>query len=111
MGMTGDDATLVNRYRAAVEDIPSPNLDQVINAAARRQAAKRRFSRRAKATLLVTAVVGLTVSSAWRTHQAKTDLIVSKATNYGRIEGVTRPYLLQVGSPQFSGPGLTEGPQ
>jgi alkanesulfonate monooxygenase SsuD/methylene tetrahydromethanopterin reductase-like flavin-dependent oxidoreductase (luciferase family) len=102
MGMTGEDATLVSHYRAAVEDIPSPDLDQLINAAAKRQAAKRRFSRRARTALLVTVVVGLTVSSAWRTHQTKPNPIVSKSTGYGRIEGITRPYLMQVGSSEGS---------
>ena len=108
--MTNDDHTLfVKRYRASVEDVATPTLDQVIMAAAGRQAAKRRFVRRAGGAFLVTAVAIVGIGLGWHTHQSNTNRSIPTVTHYGAIEGLTRPYLLQVGTTQYSGPGLTEG--
>jgi hypothetical protein len=106
-----DDATLfVRRYRASVEDVAAPNLDQIIMAAAGRHAAKRRFVRRAGGAFLVTAAI-VSIGVGWHAHQSSTNRSIPTVTNYGAIEGLTRPYLLQVGTTQYSGPGLTEGIQ
>ena len=53
------------------------------------------------------AVIGIGVG--WRARQSNTNRSIPSVTNYGTIEGLTRPYLLQVGAAQYSGPGLTEG--
>ena len=111
--MINDDDTtpLVTRYRASVEDVATPILDQVIMAAAGRQAAKRRFVRRAGGAFLMAALVVIGIGVGWHAHQSNTNRYPPTVTNYGTIEGLTRPYLLQVGTTQYSGPGLTEGAQ
>lgn len=109
--MTNDHDTFVRRYRASVKDVATPHLDQVIMAAAGRQAAKRRFVRRAGGAFLVTALTVIGIGIGWHTYQSNTDRSTPTITNYGTIEGLTRPYLLQVGATQYSGPGLTEGLQ
>jgi hypothetical protein len=111
--MTNDDDTtlFVKRYRASVEDVATPTLDQVIMAAAGRQAAKRRFMRRAGGAFLVAAVAIVSIGVGWHAHQSNTNRSIPTVTNYGAIEGLTRPYLLQAGTTQYSGPGLTEGIQ
>ena len=110
--MTPDDDTtlLVTRYRASVENVATPTLDQVILAAAGRQAAKRRVVHRAGGALFLTAVGVLGVGVSWyAAQQSNTVRSNPTVTNYGSIEDFTRPYLLQVGTTEYSGPGLTEG--
>ena len=111
--MTNDDDTtrLLTHYRASVEDVPTPILDQVLMTAAGRQAAKRRFVRRAGSAFVVAALGVMGIGIGWHAHQSNTNRSTPTVTNYGTIEGLTRPYLLQVGTPQYSGPGLTEGVQ
>jgi hypothetical protein len=110
--MMDDETTLfVKRYRASVQDVATPALDQVIMAAAGRQAAKSRLVRRAGGAFAVTAIAVLGIGAAWRAHQSNADHSTLTITNYGSIEGLTRPYLLQVAPSQYSGPGLTEGAQ
>jgi hypothetical protein len=111
--MINDDATtpVITRYRASVEDVATPILDQVIMAAAGRQAARRRFARRAGEAFFVAALAVIGIGVAWHAHQSNTNRSTSTVTNYGMIEGLTRPYLLQVGGTQYSGPGLNEGTQ
>jgi hypothetical protein len=109
--MTNDEPTLlVTRYRASVEDVATPILDKVILAAAGRQAAKRRLVRRGGA-FFVTLLTALGIGVAWHSNQTDRDRAIFVVTNYGTIEGLTRSYLLEVGTTQYSGPGLTEGAQ
>jgi hypothetical protein len=107
--MTIDDDMMkcVLRYRESVEEIPTPSLDQVILEAATRQAMKRRLARRAGGASVLAATTVLCAGIVWYAHQAKPSRSI--ATNYGQIEGSTRPYLLQAGASGFSGPGLQEG--
>jgi hypothetical protein len=109
--MTIDDdmMTCVQRYRASVEEIATPSLDQVILEVAARQAMKRRIARRAGGATVLTAITVLCAGVAWYAHQAKPPRSI--VTNYGQIEGSTRPYLLRAGASEFSGPGLQEGKQ
>jgi hypothetical protein len=110
--MTHDDDTtlFVTRYRASVEDVATPVLDEVIMAVAGRQAAKRRFVRRAGGAFL-TALTVLGIGAALHPHQSNTDRSTPTVTDFGKIEGLTRPYLLQIETAHYSGPGLTEGAQ
>jgi ferric-dicitrate binding protein FerR (iron transport regulator) len=107
--MTIDDdmMTCVQRYRASVEEVTTPSLDRVILEAAARQASRRRLLRRAGGASVFTAITVLCAGVAWYAHQAKPSRSI--VTNYGQIEGSTRPYLLQAGASEFSGPGLQEG--
>lgn len=108
--MSDDDTTrLLNRYRAAIEDVATPILDETIMRAAARQAAKRRFVRRAPGAFFAAALAVMAISIGWHSHVPNTTPATPNLTNYGMIEGLTRPYLLQVGTNQYSGPGLTEG--
>ena len=109
--MTNDDETtrLLNRYRASIEDVATPILDQTLMRAAARQAAKRRFVRRAQGAFFATALAVTAISIGWHSHPSSTTRATAELSNYGTIEGLTRPYLLQVGTNPYSGPGLTEG--
>ena len=110
--MTNDETILfVTRYRASAEDEATPILDRAILAAAGRQAAKRRLVRYAGGGFFVTVLTALSVAVAWRFHQTDTGGATFTITNYGVIEGVTRSYLLEVGTTQYRGPGLTENTQ
>lgn len=107
--MTIDDdmTTCVQRYRALVEEVATPSLDQVILEAATRQATRRRLARRAGGVSVLMAIAAFYAGVAWYAHRAKPSRSI--VTNYGQIEGSTRPYLLQAGAIGFSGPGLHEG--
>ena len=108
--MNDDDTTrLLNRYRASIEDVATPILDQTLMKAAARQAAKRRFVRRAQGAFFAAALAVMAISISWHSHVPNTTRATPNLTNYGMIEGLTRPYLLQVGTNQYAGPGLTEG--
>ena len=100
---------LLNRYRASIEDVATPILDQTLMRAAAQQAAKRRFVRRAQGAFFATALAVAAIGIGWHSRSSNTTDATSSHTNYGTIEGLTRPYLLQVGTTQYSGPGLTEG--
>jgi hypothetical protein len=107
--MTIDDDTMmyVQRYRASVEELATPTLDHVILEAAMRQALRRRLARRAGGASVLTAITVLCAGVASHAHRTKPSR--SLVTNYGQLEGSTRPYLLQAGVSKFSGPGLQEG--
>ena len=109
--MTNDDETtrLLNRYRASIEDVATPILDQTLMRAAARQAAKRRLVRRAQGAFFATVLAVTAISIGWHSDLSNTTHATTTLTNYGTIEGLTRPYLLQVGTNPYSGPGLTEG--
>jgi hypothetical protein len=107
MEIDRDMMACVHRYRASVEEVATPALDLVILEAAMRQALRRRLARRAGGASLLTAITVLCVGVVWHAQQAKPSRSI--VTNYGQIEGSTRPYLLQAGASEFSGPGLQEG--
>ena len=106
MRIDGDMMMCVQRYRASVEEVATPSLDHVILQAATHQASRRRLARRAGGASVLTAITVLCAAVAWYAHQAKPSRSI--VTNYGQIEGSTRPYLLQAGASEFSGPGLQE---
>jgi hypothetical protein len=110
MGMTTDDDTsLVNRYRASVEDVQSPNLDRLVKAAAVRYATRTRVARRARDSFFVLAVVSATIGVAWHVSRSNPHSDSLAVTDYGKIEGLSTSYLLQAGTQQYSGPGTLEG--
>jgi hypothetical protein len=108
--MTADDDTaLVNRYRASVEDVQSPNLDRLVKAAAVRQATRTRITRRVRESFLILAVASVTLGAAWHVYRSSPHRNALAVTDYGKIEGFSTSYLLQVGTQQYSGPGTMEG--
>lgn len=99
-------SSLVNRYRAFAEEVPASNVDQIILAAARRQAVVRRFARRTRIACFVTAVAAIAISLTLRSHQLNS---FHRVADYGKNEGTTRFYLLSATTPPNSGPGIAEG--
>jgi ferric-dicitrate binding protein FerR (iron transport regulator) len=106
--MTTDEDTsaCVQRYRASVDEVATPSLDRVILEAAARQATRRRFARHAGGASMLMAIVVSCAGVAWYAHRAEPSR--PPVTNYGQIEGSTRPYLLQAGMIGLSRPGLQE---
>jgi ferric-dicitrate binding protein FerR (iron transport regulator) len=105
--MTNEDNSLVDRYRASVEEVPDSNVDQEILAAARQQSASRRFVRRTRMAFFVTAVTAVAIILTWRSHPLNPTQ--SHVADYGKSEGATRSYLLSAMNPPYSGAGITEG--
>jgi ferric-dicitrate binding protein FerR (iron transport regulator) len=99
--------SLLDRYRACAEEVPSSHLDQTILAAAHLQSAVHRFARRTRNAVFIAAFAAIAVSLTWRSHQLNT--AQSRAADYGKSEGATRYYLLNVTAPQYAGPGIAEG--
>jgi hypothetical protein len=106
-----DAAAWVARYRALVEDVATPALDRAIIAAASRRAAQRRVLRRGGGAFVVVAICMLGVVATWYSHPAKVDHPTDSEANDGALEGLTRAYLLDVGTQQYFGPGATEEPR
>jgi hypothetical protein len=106
--MTNDDELdrCVHRYRASAEDILSPDLDAFVLKAAARHATQRRVMR-AAAILGTIAAAAAFSSMAWRAHW--TEPTQTRVTQFGRLEGSSRAYLLQMNLHQYSEPGLHEG--
>jgi hypothetical protein len=105
--MTNDDELerCVHRYRASAEDILSPDLDAFVLKAAARHASRRRVMRAAAILGAITATAA--ASMAWRAHW--TPATQARVTQFGRLEGSSRAYLLQMNLNQYSEPGLHEG--
>ena len=99
--------SLLDRYRACVEDVPSSHLDQTLLAAAHRQSAVHRFARRTQSAVFIAVFAAIAVSLTWRSHQL--NAAQSRAADYGKSEGAARYYLLNVTAPQYAGPGIAEG--
>jgi ferric-dicitrate binding protein FerR (iron transport regulator) len=97
-------SAFVDRYRASAEEVAASDLDQTILAAARRQAAIRRFTRRTRTAFFVTAFAVIAVSLL-KSHPSSQ----TRATDYGKNEGATRSYLLNATTPAYSGAGSAEG--
>jgi hypothetical protein len=94
-------------YRLTATEEPTPALDEAILTAARGRAMRVRTVRRGIVGLALTAVV---ISSFWSANllwvpQAK------EATDYGRQEGATRYYLLNVAAAPHTGIGSKEPEQ
>jgi hypothetical protein len=106
--MTNDDEIdrCVHRYRASAEDILSPELDAFVLKAAARHATQRRVMRAAVILGGIAAAAALS-SLAWRAHW--TPPTQARVTQFGRLEGSSRAYLLQMDLNQYSEPGLHEG--
>jgi predicted anti-sigma-YlaC factor YlaD len=97
---------LVRRYQNSVEEPFTPELDELILAAADKRAALQRRVRRYGAIALATAVLSITVMS-WEIHRAGP---LPPALSAGKLEGATRDYLLHVETHSYSGPGVYENP-
>jgi ferric-dicitrate binding protein FerR (iron transport regulator) len=105
--MTNEEhCSLVDRYRASVEEVPASSLDQTILAAARQNSANRRFARRTRIAFFVTAMASIAISL-WRSHEL--NATQTRVADYGKSEGATRSYLLNATTPPYSGAGITEG--
>jgi hypothetical protein len=105
--MTNEDNWLLDRYRASVENLPPSDLDQAIISAACRQSAARRRVRRARISWVAAAFVTIAVSIVLRSHQF--GAAQSRATLYGKSEGIARSYLLNTAIPDYSAAGIAEG--
>jgi predicted anti-sigma-YlaC factor YlaD len=95
---------LVRRYQNSVEEPLTPELDQLILAAADARAALQRRIRRYGVAALATVLLSITVMS-WQIHGARQ---LPAALSPGKLEGATRDYLLHVEARSYSGPGLHE---
>jgi hypothetical protein len=108
MEMTNASVTpWVPQYRAATVDPLTPALDQVILEAARRHLNRRRNARHMVGTSVFGVVAILAASTTWRVHQP--GYVPNPVTGYGRVEGISRRYLLEVQTHQFTGFEVTEG--
>jgi hypothetical protein len=107
--VTNDNTTpWVLQYRASVSDTPTPALDQAILSAAGRASAYRRTARHFKTAALIGAFALFGLGTVWHVSQPGFDPRPI-TTEYGRFEGVSRRYLLEVETPRFAGFGITEG--
>jgi hypothetical protein len=106
--MTNDEELelCVHRYRASAEELLSPDLDAFVLKAAARHATQRRVMRAAAIFGAIVAAAVLS-SMAWRAHW--TPPSQARVTEFGRLEGSSRAYLLQMNLNQYSEPGLHEG--
>jgi ferric-dicitrate binding protein FerR (iron transport regulator) len=96
------------RYRASVTDPATPELDQAILAAAAQHSVSRRAGRRARQAALATAFAVAALTLTWFTRPPIPDASVS-ATDFGLLEGASRPFLLDAGRTVYIAPGLREG--
>ena len=106
--MTEDDVShWLARYRSTITEEPTPALDEVILRAASRRALRVRTMRRSAVVLALAAVV---IWPLWRAHVAPAPQ-ARDVSNYGRQEGATRYYLLNVATVPYTGPGSMEQKQ
>lgn len=97
----------VAQYRASTVDPVTPDLDRAILAAARRHLVRRKYARRVLGTSFLGGVAILTVGVMWRAQHP--GYLPHTITEYGRVEGISRRYLLEVQAQPFTGYGITEG--
>jgi uncharacterized protein YjeT (DUF2065 family) len=110
--VTDDEEFTVKCYRASLDDVGTPELDQRILAAAHRRVVQRRALRVSGGAMVVAGIVLVSILvgiHATSHNDARRHTPSPDVTNYGAIEGATRAYLLRVEPPAFSGPGLNEG--
>ena len=96
------------RYRASVTDPETPDLDQAILAAAAKHSASRRVRRRTRQIALASAFGFAALAVIWFSRPPIPDAPVS-VTNFGMLEGASRPFLLDAGRTVYTAPGLREG--
>jgi hypothetical protein len=96
----------VLQYRASVGDTPTPSLDQAILAAADRHSARRRATRQF-ARVSVIAAIAMLAGVVWHggLPNSRTQIV---GTDYGRLEGISRRYLMEVQTHQFTAFGIAE---
>ncbi|MEO8307509.1 MAG: hypothetical protein ABI616_05665 [Pseudomonadota bacterium] len=105
--MTNDSITpWVLQYRASVEDAPTPKLDQAILAAAGSHLARRRTTRLIARVSVIGAFAMFAISPVPNVRHPATDS--RTASGYGRFEGTSRSYLLEVQTHHFTGFGVAE---
>jgi len=112
--MTQYEEFTVRCYRASLEDVGTPELDQRILAAAHRRVVQRRMLRVGGGAMVVAGIVLVSIFvgiHATSHDDARRHTRSADVTNYGVIEGATRAYLLRVEPPAHSEPGLNEGRQ
>ena len=97
-----------DRYRASVTDPATPDLDQIILAAAAQQSATLRTRRRVRQITLASAFGFAALAVVWFSRTPIADAPAS-VTNFGLLEGASRPYLLDAGRTVYTGPGSSEG--
>jgi hypothetical protein len=107
--MTNDEEFIVMRYRASLEEVRTPELDQRILTAAHRRVVQRRVLRASGGAMVVVGIVFIGIRVTSHHDDARARIPLPNVTNYGAIEGATRSYLLRMESSPYSGPGLTEG--
>jgi ferric-dicitrate binding protein FerR (iron transport regulator) len=96
------------RYRASVTDPETPDLDQAILAAAAKHSASRRVRRRTRQIALASAFGLAALAVIWFSRPPIPDAPVS-VTNFGLLEGASRPFLLDARRTVYTAPGLREG--
>jgi hypothetical protein len=105
LDVTDEDVSQVLvHYRSTVREESTTALDEIILAAASRRTAQVRTMRRCSLVLALAAVV---IWPLWKVRVVPMAPPV-RATDYGRQEGATRYYLLNVASVPYTGPGSEE---
>jgi len=109
--MTSDEEFTLKYYRASLEEVGTPELDQRILAAAHRRVVQRRVLRvgGGVVALVGIALVSIHATSHHRAARVKMQTPSPGVREYGAIEDVTRSYLLQVQVPAYARPGMNEG--
>lgn len=106
--MTDDRTTpWVLQYRASVGDTPTPSLDQAILAAARRHSARRRATRQFALVSVIAAFLMFAFGVVWHGDPPDSQPQIV-GTGYGRLEGISRRYLMEVQTHQFTAFGIAE---
>jgi hypothetical protein len=105
LDVTDEDVSqMVVKYRSRVREESSTALDELILAAASRRTAQVRAVRRFS---LVLALAALIIWPLWEVRIVRM-APPTRVTDFGRQEGATRYYLLNVGSVPYTGPGSEE---
>jgi hypothetical protein len=99
-----DISQVLVHYRSTVAEESTTALDQIILAAASRRTAQVRAVRRFSLVLTLAAVV---ICLLWEVRIVPVTPPV-RVTDFGREEGATRYYLLNVASVPYTGPGSEE---
>lgn len=106
--MTNDSTTpWVLQYRASVSDTPTPALDQTILAAAGRHSARRRAARQLTGVSIIAAFAMLIIGAVWHGGLSNSHPQIVR-TDFGRLEGISRHYLMEVQTNQFTAFGIAE---
>jgi hypothetical protein len=105
LDVTDEDVSrMLMHYRSTVSEESTTALDDIILSAATRRTAQVRAVRRLSLVLALAAVV---IWPLWETRVVRVNP-PANGTDYGRQEGATRYYLLNVTSVPYTGPGSEE---